>query len=177
MIPRLGGVLSIGVFDVLQIKVATIHPDRSPHPAAKPLRPTRNIRRSRTIVLRRTGVPIILAPRRNGNADRPLCPKRGGPIILAPSRKSKACNAVALETAISGSASARALLLPDRAAGNRQDFSHCEANEKSRLDEAIRCGMGERGAANGLGEPVQSGWRRWASIFGEKCRIGIALEA
>jgi hypothetical protein len=36
-----------------------------------------------------------------------------------------------------------------RAHANRQDFSHREADEKSRLDEAIRREMGERGRANG----------------------------
>ena len=40
---------------------------------------------------------------------------------------------------------------------NRQGFSHREADEKSRLDEAIRRGMGERRRANGRGGLAESG--------------------
>ena len=51
---------------------------------------------------------------------------------------------------------------------NRQGFSYREADGKSRLDEALRRGMGARDAANGLGEIGESGRRELAGGVCEK---------
>ena len=54
---------------------------------------------------------------------------------------------------------------------NRQDFSHCEANVKSRLDAALRRGSGEREAWVGA-EVVQE----WGEVLVTGVREEILAE-